>query len=174
MSSQEITALIERICFLLRASVDPQVPAQLEMGGLAEAVLTVLAAETKRTGAIVTTPATWPKVTGVGPWLQVIWWNLIDNALRHGPAGAEIRLTWKRVEGGYFFSVIDQGTGIAPEIQAGFFRPFDQLHTVRLPGLGLSIVQRLVALQGGSSHFARRNDGKSEFSFTLPTGNPGR
>jgi len=57
---------------------------------------------------------------------------------------------------------------VAPAIEPGLFRPFDQLHLLRAPGLGLSIVQRLVSLQGGRCGYERLNDGSNRFYFTLP------
>jgi signal transduction histidine kinase len=119
---------------------------------------------------MVSQPASWPEVAGVAPWLQVIWWNLLDNALKHGGPSAEIRLAWSRAPDGYRFSVVDRGAGIAPALQAGLFQPFDQLHALRTPGLGLSIVQRLVALQGGRCGYERLADGTSAFFFILPAG----
>jgi hypothetical protein len=110
---------------------------------------------------------------GVPQWLHVIWWNLLHNAFTHGGPGTHVRLAWSPEDDGDRFSVIDPGVGLAPAIEAGLFRPFDQLHTLPAPGLGLSIVQRLVALQGGRCGYERLNDGSSVFYFTLPTGAPG-
>jgi histidine kinase/DNA gyrase B/HSP90-like ATPase len=70
------------------------------------------------------------------------------------------------------FSVANRGAEIEPAIQATFFRPFDQLHLLRAPGLGLSFVQRLVALQGGRCRYERLEDGLSAFRFTLPSAAP--
>jgi signal transduction histidine kinase len=169
-SSKEISALIERICGVLRASADPSTAERVEMHEVVAAVLKQLEPAIQRTGATVTQPASWPEVAGVAPWLQVIWWNLLDNAMKHGGPSAEIRLAWSRTPDGCRFSVVDRGAGIAPALQAGLFQPFDQLHTLRTPGLGLSIVQRLVALQGGRCGYERLADGTSAFFFTLPAG----
>lgn len=174
VSSKEISQLIERICFVLRATADPRVPGRVEMQRVVAAVLERLEPEIRKAGVTVAQPASWPETNGVPQWLHVIWWNLLHNAITHGGEGTPVRLDWSREDGGYRFSVVDRGAGIAPAVAAGLFRPFDQLHTLPAPGLGLSIVQRLVALQGGRCGYARGDDGSDVFYFTLPAGAPGQ
>ncbi len=172
-SAAELSEIIARVSFLLRASTDPSLPVRVEMGAVVAAVLDQLSPQIRESRAAVTKPASWPQVTGVPPWLHVIWWNLLANALRHGAKGAEIRLAWSPEEGGYRFSVTDCGAGVEPAVQDGLFRPFDQLHLLPAPGLGLSIVQRLVALQGGRCGHERKSDGLSVFYFSLPAAKAG-
>ncbi len=96
-----------------------------------------------------------PEVLGVRPWLQVIWWNLLHNALRHGGPASQVRLTWVREEDSFRFAVVDQGPGVDPAQEAGLFVAFVRLGTQRTAGLGLSIVQRLATLQGGDCRYRR-------------------
>lgn len=167
-SSAEIFELTERICFVLRASVDPSPLIEVEMGEVVAAVLNRLAADIRKAGATVVSPSSWPMVTGVPKWLQVIWWNLLSNAVEHGGPAAQIRIAWNPEVNGHRFSVLDNGAGVAPAIEAKLFRPFDQLHSLHTPGLGLSIMQRLVALQGGICGYERMPEGGASFYFILP------
>jgi signal transduction histidine kinase len=167
-SSKEISQLIDRVSFMLRASADPCSPEHVEMAGVVAGVVRQLEPEIQETGASVAQPASWPEVSGVPQWLHVIWWNLLNNALKHGGPGAQVRMAWNPEGDGYRFWVADRGAGVAPAILDGLFRPFDQLHLLPAPGLGLSIVQRLVALQGGRCGYERLNKGSSVFYFTLP------
>ena len=109
-------------------------------------------------------PDSRPEVTGVGSWLQVIWWNLLGNAVQHGGAARPIRIAWKATSGGYHFSVTDSGPGILPAREAALFQSFDQLHLLPAPGLGLPITQRLVALQGGRCGHESTRGRRSGFS----------
>ncbi|HET7536379.1 MAG TPA: HAMP domain-containing sensor histidine kinase [Candidatus Didemnitutus sp.] len=168
VSSEEIGQLIERIAFVLRATADAPLPAPLDMGAVVAATLQQLDAEIKKAGASIALPDRWPEAKGVAPWLQVVWWNLIDNALKHSGRAPNVRLAWERVGDACRFSVIDRGDGIPVARRANLFRPFDRLHEQPAPGLGLSIVERLVALQGGICDYERQPDGASVFSFTLP------
>jgi signal transduction histidine kinase len=167
-SSMEISRMIDRVSFLLKATVDPSPPTPVAMGEVITAVLRQLEPSILRTDAIITQPASWPEVTAVAPWLQVIWINLLDNVLLHGGPSPRIQIAWQLLDHEYRFSVTDQGPGVAPSRQAALFTCFDQLHSRQTPGLGLSIVQRLVALQGGACHYESPAEGGARFAFTLP------
>ena len=79
--------------------------------------------------------------------------NLIDNALRHTPAGGEVRVAARRLaSGGVEVAVEDSGPGIAPSERQ---RVLDRFY--RAPGapghgsgLGLAIV-RTIAERHGST-----------------------
>jgi signal transduction histidine kinase len=173
-SSAEIARIIDRVSFVLRASADPHFPDRIEMSGVVAGVLRELESDVRAAGATVAQPATWPEVTGVSQWLHVVWWNLLKNALAHGGAGPQLRMAWKFENNVFRFSVIGRGAPIAGPVRARFFRPFDQLHLLPVPGLGLSIVQRLVALQGGRCGYECPDEGSSAFYFTLPAENARR
>lgn len=169
-SSAEISQLIERVSFVVRASVDPGVPIALDTGEVVAAVLKQLKAEIEKVGATIITPPVWPKVSGISKWVNVIWWNLISNALKHGGTGVHVRIGWQPEGEGVLFSVTDNGTGVTPMIEPGLFRSFDQLHATQTAGLGLSIVQRLTLLQGGRCAYKSIAEGGGAcFSFTLPS-----
>jgi signal transduction histidine kinase len=73
--------------------------------------------------------------------------NLIDNAIHHSTAGADIRITADRVDGAARFVVADSGGGIPPEERERVFRPFYRLEPSRRAdgsGLGLSLVAAIV------------------------------
>ena len=166
-SASEISQIVDRVSFVLKASADPIAPSRVDMGGVVATVLTQLAADLQKADARVTLPSSWPEITGVTTWLQVIWSNLLRNAFQHGGPSANILVAWKPDNGGYRFSISDRGTGISDMRMAGLFSPFDRLHALHVPGLGLSFVQRLVSLQGGQCGYAKNEEGSS-FYFTLP------
>jgi signal transduction histidine kinase len=82
--------------------------------------------------------------------------NLVDNAIRHTPAGGEVCVEATQEDGGVVVRVTDTGVGIpADELD----RVFDLGYTgdaARTPrgrggsGLGLAIAQGLVAAHGGA------------------------
>ena len=167
-SSGEISHLIERVSFVVRASADPSIPSEVEMGAVFTAVLNQLETDIEKAGATVMTPPSWPKLTGVSKWLDVIWRNLLGNAIRHGGPSAQIQIAWQREGEDCRFVVSDSGAGVSPAMQSGLFRPFDQLHALHTTGLGLSIVQRLTVLQGGTCGYENRPEGGGHFYFTVP------
>jgi signal transduction histidine kinase len=166
-SSGEISQIVDRVSFVLKASADPIAPSRVDMGGVVASVLTQLAQELQKAGAQIALPSSWPEASGVTTWLQVIWSNLLQNAFQHGGPSAGIAITWKAANHGYRFSVIDQGQGVADARVGALFPPFDRLHSMHVSGLGLSFVQRLVALQGGQCGYEKTPEGTC-FFFTLP------
>lgn len=103
--------------------------------------------------------------------LQVLH-NLLENALRVSPEGAEVSVlaepTGERVR----VAVRDVGAGIAVDPPEAIFERFvrDQRRDTRGgsgSGLGLAIVRTLVDLHGGEV-FARRTGDVTEVGFTLP------
>ena len=171
-SSAEISGLIERVCFVLRASADPLASVKVEMSEVVAAVLNQLEAAVRKAKATVTLPLSWPKATGVTKWLEVIWTNLLNNALRYGGPAARIRIAWKLDGDEYRFCVYDNGSGVSPKMKASLFLPFEQLHSQHTAGLGLSIVQRLISLQGGRCGYEQTPGGETCFYFTLSASSP--
>ena len=69
------------------------------------------------------------------------------------------------------FEVIDTGPGIAPELQARLFQPFQQGSEGLKKGgtgLGLALSRRQVELMGGELHVDSRRGEGSRFFFTIP------
>ncbi|MFC0112648.1 sensor histidine kinase [Kibdelosporangium aridum] len=81
---------------------------------------------------------------------QVIW-NLLDNAMRHGPQGGEIVIVSRPVgDGGVVIEVRDQGPGIAPADRERVFERFTRGERAGGgTGLGLAIARWVIDLHGG-------------------------
>ncbi len=82
------------------------------------------------------------------PLARVLLRNLLDNALRYSPNGAQVRLQVAQAQGFTELTVEDSGPGLAPEQQARlgerFFRVLGTGQTGS--GLGWSIVQRIARI----------------------------
>lgn len=108
-------------------------------------------------------------MNGVADWLEIIWWNFLANALQHAGEKPQVELNWRQENDAFRFQVSDSGGGIPAEIREKLFQPFDSLHKPESGfGLGLSLVQRLVDLQGGNCGCEANPKGGSCFFFTLP------
>jgi signal transduction histidine kinase len=168
-SADEMDKLIGRVSLLTRVSANPVSKRPVAMEEVVWAALQRLERQILKKGAHVTRPASWPEVTGVSSLLETIWWNLLGNALQHGKEKVRVELGWSQDEGEFRFWVCDNGDGIPSEITRSLFQPFHSLHRNNAgKGLGLSIVQRLVELQGGHCGYEPRPEGGSRFYFTLP------
>ncbi len=100
--------------------------------------------------------------------------NLVDNAYNYTPAGGQILIRARTLEGAVEVSVSDTGIGISredlPHIFERFYRGNDPV-VQRIPGtgLGLAIVKHLVELHGGHIWVDSQPGAGSIFRFLLPT-----
>jgi signal transduction histidine kinase/CheY-like chemotaxis protein len=107
--------------------------------------------------------------------LSQVFMNLVSNALKFTKDG-EVIITARqdRVEGTkhyLYFSVKDNGVGIAKEDQEKIFEKFVQIERkegdYQGTGLGLSIVQKLTELLGSKIHLESEEGVGTTFSFII-------
>ena len=120
-------------------------------------------------GATITQPPTWPQIKGVSAWLETVWWNLLAIALQHAnKTPLRIELGWDK-EIHFRFWISDNGSGVSEPKRMKLFQPFERLHDPEAaPGLGLSIVNRLVDLHGGACGHLESPQSGACFFFQLP------
>lgn len=104
--------------------------------------------------------------------LHQVFANLISNAIKynHLPDGC-ITITARVQEKGYEFSVADNGPGIDPEHHERIFDIFQTLEackTAESTGIGLSIVKRIVEMEGGEISVESELGSGAIFRFTWP------
>ncbi len=100
--------------------------------------------------------------------------NLLSNAAKYSEPGSRIWLTAAREGDEAVLRVKDEGAGIPPDMLPRVFEPFWQVdRTLEKSqgglGVGLTIVQRLVELHGGTVEARSEGPGKgSEFIIRVP------
>ncbi|PBJ83987.1 histidine kinase [Lysobacteraceae bacterium NML93-0399] len=129
-----------------------------------------------------------PIVVGDENMLRQVWLNLLGNAVKYssGTEPARIDIECRRgAEGGYQFTVRDNGAGFDMQYAGKLFGVFQRLHAAsEFPGtgVGLASVRRVLGRHGGRI-WAEAEPGKgAAFHFTLPasahdagvTSNPGQ
>lgn len=97
--------------------------------------------------------------------------NLLDNALKYGPAGQTISIAAAAETGRILLRVDDQGPGVPAGARETIFRAFER-HAVGPSsptgsGIGLTIVRELVSALGGTVHVEDRPGGGARFVVTL-------
>ena len=135
--------------------------------------------ELARHRLIVSLPQEPIAVDGDGSRLPQVFANLLHNACKYTEPGGEIMLTVSLPnESEVDVAVRDNGIGIPPEFLPHLFQKFSQLASAHDRsqgglGLGLSLVQGIVALHGGSVLARSGGSGRgSEFVVRLPVAQP--
>jgi signal transduction histidine kinase len=115
-----------------------------------------------------------PLVVGDSQRLEQVLANLLDNALRHTPAGGGVVVSTEVESDTVELSVADSGDGIAAEHVPHVFERFYRADAARDrdhggAGIGLAIAKALVEAHGGS--ISARSDGPgggATFTVSLP------
>ena len=103
--------------------------------------------------------------------VQLVFANLLENALRHTSAGGRVRLRAEERDGRVRFEVSDTGPGIAPEHHERIFEKFYRASDAGPgggAGLGLSIARDVVRAHGGEIGVESEASRGATFWFTLP------
>ncbi|GAA4332522.1 sensor histidine kinase [Pigmentiphaga soli] len=110
-----------------------------------------------------------PPVRGDLGLIERVLTNLLDNALRHAPAGGRVEVALVPHAQAVEATVADTGPGIAPELREGLFhRPFDVGGARRAGGLGLRIVHSILQLHGSAIRLVDLPGYGAAFRFELP------
>lgn len=122
---------------------------------------------------VVTTSEPLPTLRGDPEHLARVLGNLVGNALRHTPRGGRVLLDGHAVSSGIQLSVVDTGTGIAPEHLSSIFERSYRVDAARSldaggSGLGLAIVRSLVEAHGGVVGVTSTLGQGTTFTITLP------
>lgn len=101
--------------------------------------------------------------------------KLLDNASKFTPVDGELGLRVRAVGTELHFVVWDRGIGIAPDQLTQIFQPFVQVderlgRKFQGTGVGLALVDKLVALHGGRVEVKSERERGSEFTVILPAG----
>ena len=103
--------------------------------------------------------------------------NLLENAVRHSPAGGAVEVRARRSASGVTIEVLDEGPGIPDQEASRVFERFYRADSARASsdggaGLGLAIARWIVDLHGGEIHPERREPHGCRMVVTLPGAHP--
>jgi signal transduction histidine kinase len=110
-----------------------------------------------------------PPVSAFAGELNQVWTNLADNAIDAMTDNGTLRVETARDGGTAVVRVIDNGAGIPPDVQSRIFEAFFTTKALgEGTGLGLDIVQRIVAQQHGGTVEVQSEPGRTVFTVRLP------
>lgn len=115
-----------------------------------------------------------PTCVGDEDRLSQVFTNLVDNAIKHTPAGGFVRLSARSESGLARVEVIDSGEGIPPEHLPRIFERFYKVDGTRkkeiIPGtgLGLAIAHQIVQAHSGTIVVRSQIGEGTAFEVSLP------
>jgi len=114
-----------------------------------------------------------PRITAYGSELNQVWTNLIDNAIDAVNGSGKICIGTARDLDHIVVEIVDNGTGIPPEVQPHLFEPFFTTKSVGSgTGLGLVISNAIVANRHGGEIEFNSQPGETRFKVRLPINPP--
>jgi signal transduction histidine kinase len=143
----------------------------VELAGIAEDCVRELRGVAARRGSTVTAVLADREVHARGDDARIrqVLRALLDNSLRHTPAGSRVVVTVEEVDGLPRLEVCDNGPGIAEADQARLFERFYRAPNAapQGSGLGLAIADELARRMGGRVE-VRSKPGDTRFALILP------
>lgn len=114
-----------------------------------------------------------PKVLANRGQLTQLFQNLIGNAIKFKKPDVppKIRISARKEENEYVFSVSDNGIGMEQQYSDKIFEVFKRLHAIgefEGAGIGLAIVKRIIDSHGGRIWVKSELGKGSTFYFTIP------
>jgi len=180
-STEQLMLLVEDILLISRADTN-----ELELQRVALALPDMVARVLRHAGPVakkakVTLQSQLPPLL---PWLwadstrlQLVFMNLVHNALKCTPSGGSITIYARSVGDWAEISVIDTGGGVPREDQSRVFEQFHPSEDALLAkqggfGLGLAVARVIVEQHGGRIWLQSEPGHGSNFSFTIPLFQP--
>ena len=109
-------------------------------------------------------------------WFRQAVDNLIDNAIRHTPAGGHVGIDASRHEGTILLVVEDTGPGFTATPASTVFEPFaptgrtQENNKQTSAGLGLAVVRTIAEAHGGRVWAENRPQGGARVTMAMPDG----
>ncbi|MCC7372709.1 MAG: CHASE3 domain-containing protein [Chloroflexi bacterium] len=143
--------------------------------GVFDRALSNLQIAIEESEAVVTYDEPLPTVIADATQMHQLLQNLLANAIKfRGENAPRIHLWAERIDGGWRFSVRDNGIGISPEYRERVFVLFQRLHgrdEYAGTGIGLAVCKKIVERHGGQLWVESTEGGGSTFHFTIPDPN---
>jgi two-component system sensor histidine kinase KdpD len=171
--SKEMAAIISNVLDLMRLE-SGQFSLRLDwvtVEDLVNAALQRLSTRLVAHSAEVRLPAELPPVHVDGSLVLQVFTNLLENVVKHTPAGTRVCVSAAPESAFVRVSIEDTGPGLPPgdleRLFAKFHRGRDE-SSAGGAGLGLSICRVILTAHGGQIDANQRSGGGARFSFTLP------
>ncbi|MEO6580446.1 MAG: HAMP domain-containing sensor histidine kinase [Sphingomicrobium sp.] len=168
----DISAAAQHLLSVIRAMVDqpPEGADSVDLSPLIDEALGLVQSKAEsRSVGLERTGSVSLAATGEPRAIVQILVNLLGNAVRHSPAGAQVTVTLDATDRQALVTVADQGSGIDPADQERIFGKFERVgEGAGDAGLGLAIARRLANSMGGDVTLVSAPGEGARFTLGLP------
>jgi signal transduction histidine kinase len=176
--ADRLNTLVGELIQVTRAEGDPAglVTEHVQLDDLVRMILDDVHIEADKRSVILRPAVGKAQVEGNPELLRRAIENILRNAIRYSPEGAQVDVSLSRGQNSFVLAVRDYGDGVPEESLASIFDPFyrvekDRGRTSGGVGLGLAIAKRAVELHRGSMRASNVHPGL-EVRIELPGGLP--
>ena len=173
-AGEHLLALIDDLATLeLVEAIDfDPAPDQIDLADVARRAAGILGMRARERGITIDAPRDGESALAIGEFRRVlqVLLNLVGNAVRYSPAGAQVWIRVESADGRARVMVADQGEGLSPDEQTRVFRKFERLGRQGDggSGLGLYISRRLATAMGGTLTVESAKGHGARFTLDLP------
>ena len=179
LASEELARITQITGQLLTFHREAHAPVQVDLCKVLESVLTLYSPQVQMGGVRITRRfETHRAVRGFPGELRQVFANLVSNAIHSMPGGGQLllhvyesSLQSDQSRRGVRVTVLDNGTGIPPEVRSNLFAPFYTTKGEAGTGLGLWVTRGIIEKHEGTIHFistVRPGRSGTAFSVFLP------
>lgn len=171
-STQQMGALIDDLLQFSRTGRQEMQKINLNMNEVLQEVFNISKNDTVNRN-IEWKIATLPVVFGDSALLRLVWYNLLNNAVKFTNAKnpAIIEIGYREEAQEFVFFIRDNGAGFDMKYAHKLFGVFQRLHSKREfdgTGIGLANVRRIILRHGGRTWADAQPDKGAVFYFTIP------
>ena len=132
----DLVSAVKRFTYMDRATVSE--PASVAQGVMDTVAVLASKAKEKSVSVRLEIPENLPLIRAFGGELNQVWSNLLENALDAVPTSGQVVISAKCDGDWVVVRVVDNGSGMTPEIRGPNLRPIlhDEADRARAPGSG--------------------------------------
>jgi hypothetical protein len=175
-----ITREISRLDRVVKTFLDFQRPVELQMGSVdlialvsEVAALVRPTAQAQNVSIQEEIPPAEAVIQGDRDLLKQAFLNVVTNGVEAMKDGGLLEMSVREVQGDWFVTVRDQGSGIPPELRTKIYKLYFTTKG-KGSGIGLAMTFRVVQLHGGTIDFASEPGKGTEFRLRFPAAQEAR
>jgi two-component system heavy metal sensor histidine kinase CusS len=173
-STARLRRMAEDLLAVARMGGDSEAPTEpVALVEVADEALALVRDEAERGAVTVVRDGPDARVLGRAPDLVRLVRNLLENAIRHSPAGSRVTLRCRSTDDRVELRVIDEGPGVPEGERERIFEAFYRGARERATGdggtgLGLTIVREIARAHGGDIRLDAGDGPGAAFTLSLP------